>query len=133
MLYSILIYGAEDAVHGWTRQQEDAVWSRHAALRERLGARGKLGPVMRLMPTTTATTLRISRAPLTIDGPFAETKEQLLGIYVVDCASLQEALEAAHTLGFDSSVLEIRPIATFQAGKIATGVMTQHAQTTREF
>ena len=51
------------------------------------------------MPTTAATTLRKGHEPLVIDGPFAETKEQLLGFYVVDCASLDEALEIARELG----------------------------------
>ena len=51
-----------------------------------------MGPSLRLLPTTSATTLRKSQEPpLIIDGPFAETKEQLLGFYVVDVAGLDEA------------------------------------------
>ena len=52
------------------------------------------------MPTTAATTLRKDREPaVVIDGPFAETKEQLLGFYVVDCENLEEALDFARDLG----------------------------------
>ena len=56
---------------------------------------GKLGPSLRLLPTTAATTLRKTDPPMVIDGPFAETKEQLLGFYVIDVADLEEALGVA--------------------------------------
>jgi Uncharacterized protein conserved in bacteria len=48
-----------------------------------------------------------------IDGPFAETKEQLLGFYVVDCRSLEEAIEIASELLHEPGALEIRPIRYF--------------------
>jgi hypothetical protein len=116
MLYSILMYGAEAVVEGWTRKEEDAVLSRHAQLRQQLTFQRKLGPAFRLMPTTTATTMRAGPQTLVLDGPFAETKEQLLGIYVIKCASLDDAIPAARALAFDSAVLEIRPIAMFEPG-----------------
>jgi hypothetical protein len=69
-------------------------------VQERLTKAGKLGPVARLMPTMAATTLRKDREPpLVIDGPFAETKEQLLGFFIIDCVSLDEALGIARELG----------------------------------
>ena len=58
-----------------------------------------MGPSLRLLPTTAATTLRKSDPPLVIDGPFAETKEQLLGFYLLDSESLDEALAIARELG----------------------------------
>ena len=67
--------------------------------RSGVGREGWLGPVARLLPTTAATTLRKGREEMVIDGPFAETKEQLLGFYVVDCDSLDEAIEVATDLG----------------------------------
>jgi hypothetical protein len=73
------------------------------------------GPVARLMPTTAATTLRKDREPaMVIDGPFAETKEQLLGFYVLDCKGLDEALEIAREFGRANpgGAYEIRPVAT---------------------
>ena len=70
-----------------------------------------------LQPVATATTLRVrnGRAAVT-DGPFAETKEQLLGFYVVDCATQEEALEAARQIGTacTSRALEVRPISWYQ-------------------
>ena len=61
------------------------------------------------MPTTAAVTVRSSGEPLVIDGPFAETKEQLLGFYIVDCATLEAAIEAARQMGHgESGALEIR-------------------------
>ncbi len=68
------------------------------------------------MPTTAATTLRKDREPaLVIDGPFAETKEQLLGFYIIDCENLEEALAIAQDLGRANpgGSYEIRPVATF--------------------
>lgn len=116
MLYSILCYHSEDVVCSWSKEEDDAVLAKLAVVQERLAKEGKLGPVVRLMPTTTATTLRKDREPpLVIDGPFAETKEQLLGFYVVDCTSLEEALEIARELGIANpgGSYEIRPIALF--------------------
>jgi len=56
-----------------------------------------------------------------IDGPFAETKEQLLGFYVVDCASLDEAIGFARELGHgETGALEIRPLRHFETGSRAT-------------
>jgi hypothetical protein len=116
MQYAILCYHQEDVVCSWSREEDDAVMARLAVVQEGLAKAGKLGPVARLMPTTAATTLRKDRdPPLVIDGPFAETKEQLLGFYIVDCASLEEALDIARDLGKANpgGSYEIRPIAFF--------------------
>ncbi|WP_439520645.1 YciI family protein [Hydrogenophaga sp.] len=112
MLYSILIYGSEAAVAAWTEQEEAEVMGRHAELRKELLARQRLGPVMRLAPPASRAT---ETAPVT-DGPFAETKEQLLGIYVIDCDSQAEAHSAARRLAFDSAVFVVRPIVAFAPG-----------------
>ena len=93
-----------------------------AVVQEKLAKQGKLGPVARLLPTTAATTLRKDREPpIIIDGPFAETKEQLLGFYVIDCASLEEALDVARELGRANpgGAYEIRPIGLFKQGGAA--------------
>ncbi|HMF66899.1 MAG TPA: YciI family protein [Phyllobacterium sp.] len=120
MLYAILCYNPEDVVSSWTKEEDDAVMARLAVVQEKLTKQGRLGPVARLLPTTAATTLRKGREdPLIIDGPFAETKEQLLGFYVVDCASLDEALETARDLARanpGTGSYEIRPIGIFRPG-----------------
>jgi hypothetical protein len=95
MLYAILCYNDEDVVWSWTKEEDAAVMARLGLVHDRLQAEGKLGPSLRLLPTTAATTLRKSDPPLVIDGPFAETKEQLLGFYVLDVADLDAALDAA--------------------------------------
>ncbi len=122
MLYAILCYNDESTVWSWTKDEEDACMARLAVVQDKLARQGKLGPVARLMPTTAATTLRKDRdPPLVVDGPFAETKEQLLGFYVVDCAALDEALEIARDLGKANpgGAYEIRPLALFRPGDVA--------------
>jgi hypothetical protein len=117
MLYAILCYHNEAAVEAWSKEEDDAVLAKRRIVTNRLAAEGKLGPVARLMPTTAATTVRSGREPLVIDGPFAETKEQLLGFYVVDCASLDEVIEAARRMGEgETGTFEIRPLRYFQPG-----------------
>jgi hypothetical protein len=119
MQYAILCYHDENVVCAWSKQEDDAVMARLSHVQEKLAAQGKLGPVVRLLPTTAATTLRKgSEPPLVIDGPFAETKEQLLGFYVVDCTSLEEVLQIARELAAANpgGAYEIRPIGVFSPG-----------------
>jgi hypothetical protein len=123
MLYAILCYDQEDTVWSWTKEQDDAAMAKLAVVQAKLTKEGRLGPVARLMPTTSATTLRKGKEAVVIDGPFAETKEQLLGFYVVECASLEQAIETAKDLARASSsagAFEIRPLALFRPGGVAT-------------
>ncbi len=115
MRYAILCYHDEDVVWSWSKEQDQAVMTRLAEVRQRLIKAGKLGPSLRLLPTTSATTLRKSEEPLVIDGPFAETKEQLLGLYVIDVADLDEALAVARELAAANpgGAYEIRPVAVY--------------------
>jgi hypothetical protein len=118
MLYALLCYNDEDVVWAWDQKQDEAVMARLNVVRERLERTGKMGPSLRLLPTTAATTLRKSDPPLVIDGPFAETKEQLLGFYIIDVANLDEALAVAKELSEANpgGAYEIRPLAVFNAG-----------------
>ena len=113
MLYTLLCYNKEDVVWSWSKEEDDAVMNRLSAVHEKLVKDGKLGPSLRLLPTTAATTLRGGN--LVIDGPFAETKEQLLGFYVIDVENLESALDVARELSAanPTSVYEIRPIALY--------------------
>jgi hypothetical protein len=119
MLYAILCYHSEDVVGSWSKEEDDAVMAKLAVVQEKLAKQGRLGPVARLLPTTAATTLRkSSEPPLVLDGPFAETKEQLLGFYVIDCDGLDAALETARELARANpgGAYELRPIAYFDSG-----------------
>ena len=117
MLYAILCYHHEEVVCSWTKEQDDAVVEKLVAVQEKLARKRKLGPVARLGPTSMATTLRKEREPfLLTDGPFAETKEQILGFYVIDCETQEEAIEFARELAQANpgGSLEIRPLTYFQ-------------------
>jgi hypothetical protein len=118
MLYAILCYHNEDVVGAWSKEHDASVMEKLAVVQDKLRKQGRLGPVARLLPTTAATTLRKEDPPLIVDGPFAETKEQLLGFYLIDCKNLEEALEAAQELGNANpgGSYEIRPVGLFEAG-----------------
>lgn len=116
MQYAILCYHDEKVTCAWSKEEDAAVMAKLGVIQERLARDGKLGPVARLLPTTAATTLRKDRdPPLVIDGPFAETKEQLLGFYVINAESLEEVLDIAKELGKANpgGAYEIRPIGLF--------------------
>jgi hypothetical protein len=118
MLYSILIYGFEERVAAWTAQEEQDVFGRHASLRQDLKADRRLGPVLRLQPNQAKTLRKYRDRRFITDGPFAETKEQLMGIYVFDCATYEDAIAAAERLAFEGGVFEIRPVTWLDPGDI---------------
>lgn len=118
MLYALLCYNDEAAVEAWPKAKDDAVIAKRRTVTDKLAQQGRLGPVLRLMNTTAATTVRYGAEPVVIDGPFAETKEQLLGLYVIDVASLEEAVEVARQMAGrngdgGSGAFEIRPLRAF--------------------
>ena len=82
------------------------------AFGEEMGKRGVLQGGERLRPVTDATTVRVRDGEvLTSDGPFAETKEQMGGFYLVDCKDLDEAIEVASKIpGARVGSIEVRPI-----------------------
>lgn len=118
MLYAILCYNDEDMVGSWSKEQDREVMKKLAVVQDKLAKQGRLGPVARLLPTTSATTLRKENPPLVLDGPYAETKEQLLGFYLIDCNNLDEALDVARDLGAANpgGAYEIRPVGMFAPG-----------------
>ena len=118
MLYAILCYHDEDLVGSWSKEHDADVMQKLTVVQDKLAKQGRLGPVARLLPTTAATTLRKDDPPLVLDGPFAETKEQLLGFYILDLANLDEALDAARQLGEANpgGTYEIRPVGHFNQG-----------------
>jgi hypothetical protein len=122
MLYAILCYNDEATTSAWSDEEEAEVMGRLRAVQAPLREAGKLGPVARLLPTTAATTLRKNgNDPVVIDGPFAETKEQLLGFYVLDCADLDAALAVARDLAKanpGAGAYEIRPMMVMDVGAL---------------
>jgi hypothetical protein len=118
MLYAILAYHVEADVLSWTREEDAAVMVDLHRVHDRLNREGRLGPAARLGATSKARTLRGPGTGLVIDGPFAETKEQLLGFYVVDYTNEEAAIEAARELRRvnPSAVYEIRPLWLYLPG-----------------
>ena len=111
MLYAILCYHDEDFVGSWSREQDAAVMEKLAVVHDRLKEQGRLGPVARLLPTTAATTLRKENPPVVLDGPFAETKEQLGGFILIEARDLNEAIQAASRIPLARrGSIEVRPI-----------------------
>ena len=123
MLYAILAYHVEADVMTWTPEQDAALMRDLSAVHERLIRERRLGPAARLGPTVDARTLRGAGKGVVLDGPFAETKEQLLGFYVVDFPDQAAAVEAARELRQKnpSAVYEIRPIQLYLAGSALGG------------
>lgn len=119
MIYSILIYGDEGRVAQWTAAEENEVMGRHAELRQGLEAKGRLGPVMRLSRDGTRVVRKQKDRRYITDGPFTESKEQLMGIYVIDCPSFEDAVAATEKLDFETGVFEIRPLVSLDPGVIA--------------
>ncbi|MEP7122892.1 MAG: YciI family protein [Byssovorax sp.] len=117
MHYAILCYNHEAAIGTtWPKASEEAVMAHLATIQDKLTREGKLVSAARLDRTTTATTLKKSPVEqLVLDGPFAETKEQLLGFYIVECGSMEEALSIARELSAAVPVgsYEIRPMRSF--------------------
>jgi hypothetical protein len=118
MLYAILAYHVEADVMSWTPAEDAGVVDKLMKARERVNRNGRLGPAARLGATGKARTLRGPGNGVVIDGPFAETKEQLLGFHVLDCADDNAAIEAARELrrANPSAVYEIRPIIIYVPG-----------------
>jgi hypothetical protein len=118
MLYAILAYHVEADVASWTPEEDAALMINLHRVHDQWKQQGRLGPAARLGATKRARTLRGPGTELVIDGPFAETKEQLLGFYVVDCATEAAAIEAARDLRRvnPTAVYEIRPVSLYLPG-----------------
>jgi hypothetical protein len=112
MLYAILAYHVEDEILSWTPEQDAAVVAKVIEVQAPLRASGRFGPAARLDPTRKARTLRGPGAGVVLDGPFAETKEQLLGFHLVEYDTEEEAIAAARALRQvnPTAVYEIRPV-----------------------
>lgn len=117
MLYAVLCYNDEAAVFSWTKEEDDAVMGRLNVVHEKWEVQGKLKPSLRLLPTSAATTLR-KKDNEVLDGPYAETKEQLLGFYIIEVDNLEEGLVFTRELAVANpgGAYELRPIMLYNPG-----------------
>src|SRR6266511_1280998 len=112
MRYALLICGDASAMEARSPDEASATLKEYMAFGDEMGKRGVLKGGERLRPTTDATTVRVREGEvLTSDGPFAETKEQIGGFYLVDCKDLDEAIDVASKIpGARDGTIEVRPI-----------------------
>src|SRR5438128_1271884 len=109
MKYMLLIYMAEDAMNPTEREQ---CYADSTQLCHELQSRGQFVTASPLAPIATATSVRIREGKRTVtDGPFAETREQLGGFYIIDAKDLNEAISiAAHVPPARKGTVEVRPV-----------------------
>lgn len=111
MLYALLCYFGEEEWISGGRPRREAIMRAHGEALNPAEAKGALVTSMRLRSTETATTVRATGGKIAvIDGPFAETREQLGGLHVIDCADLDEAIAYARTYAAEGGTVEIRPL-----------------------
>ncbi|MGA8217877.1 MAG: YciI family protein [Solirubrobacterales bacterium] len=121
MKYAFTIYRDENQRDSATPEQQQEVSRAYGALTEEMEQKGVLVAGEGLYPAATATTIRVRDGERGVtDGPFAETKEQLGGFYVLDVKDLDEAIEwAAKIPGSHFGSVEIRPVMVFdEAGNL---------------
>jgi hypothetical protein len=116
MQYMLLIYGDEKAQQGASEEQQREEFGRWMAYTEDLKKAEVMVAGDALQPIATATSVRIRDGErIVTDGPFAETKEQLGGYYLLDCKDLDEALGwAAKCPGAFTGTIEVRPVMVFE-------------------
>jgi hypothetical protein len=110
MRYALLICETENP--DMSDEVRDERRAAYTAFQDQMNARGVLLSGLRLCPTSTATTVQVRNGELVVaDGPFAETKEQVGGFYLVDCKDLDEAIEVAAKIpAADRGLIEVRPV-----------------------
>ncbi len=112
MRYALLICTEDKRQAELTEAEVGAQFGAYMAWNEEMSGRGVLQGGERLRPVAMATTVRLRDGEvLTSDGPFAETKEQMAGFYLVECKDLDEAIEVASKIpGAQHGSIEVRPI-----------------------
>jgi hypothetical protein len=110
MRYALLVCDDENAALSEEERQER--FASYTAFQDEMEARGVLVSRERLRPTSHSTTVQVREGNLVIaDGPFAETKEQIAGFYVVECEDLDEAIEVASKIpAAQYGTIEVRPV-----------------------
>jgi hypothetical protein len=121
--YMLLIYDAESAIQSMSEEERDAFMGQYFAYTQELENAGAFVSGSALQPIATATTVTVRDGEtLTTDGPFAETKEQLGGYYLIEAESLDEALEwAAKIPSARIGKIEVRPLMVFDREGMPAG------------
>ena len=127
MRYLLSIYGDESGWNDATPEQVGAIMAAYDEFGRKAQAAGVMLGGEGLQTTDTATTVRVRDGEtLTTDGPFAETREQLGGYYLVECKDLDEAISwAAQIPGAQDGSVEVRPVMDYEA----MGSGESHTQT----
>jgi hypothetical protein len=117
MRYLLTIYGDESGWNEVTPEQSAQIMAAYGAFGEAAQKAGVLLGGEGLQPTSTATTVRVRDGEtLTTDGPFAETREQLGGYYLLECKDLDDAISWASKIpGAEDGSVEVRPIMDYEA------------------
>ena len=112
MQYMLLIYGDEAATHGMTEPQASERMAAYIAYGKALREAGAIVAGNRLSPSSNGTTVRMANGKRQVlNGPYAETKEQLAGYYLIEAADLDAAIAwAARCPGAQTGTLEVRPV-----------------------
>lgn len=112
MKYLMLIYGSESHIDEMTPEQKQRYFARFGPFTQDLIKAGVLRGGDPLLPTSAATSVKLRDSKtVTTHGPFAETTEQLLGFYTIECQSLEEATAfAARCPTAEFGTIELRPV-----------------------
>jgi hypothetical protein len=115
MKYLCLIYDQESTWAALSKPEVDAIMGEYMTFTDSIIAAGKMVVGEELQPVHTATTVRVRGGQLsTTDGPFAETKEQLGGFYLIDATDLNEAIQiAARIPSVRTGCIEVRPVVVY--------------------
>ena len=115
MQFALLCYNSEAALSRLSAPEEEKMMARVRGAEERIRKGATITQSLRLKHTAEARFVAAGSDPLVTDGPFAETKEQLLGLWIVECDTLEEAVEAARHLARERAFggIEVRPLLAF--------------------
>ena len=113
MKYILLIYGDERVWASLSREEMEKIYAEHRAYGEAMMKANVMRDGSELKPVAMATSVKFTNGkPRTIDGPFAETKEQLAGYYVIEVDNLEQAIAWAEKMpGMSTGTVEVRPLA----------------------
>jgi hypothetical protein len=122
MRYMLLVYDVEAQWAAMSQEEKGKIFGEYVALREDMVKKGNFLAGAPLQPTPTATTVRVRDGRVTTtDGPFAETREQLGGYYLIEAKDLDEALAfAGRVPGARMGSVEVRPVLEMPAAKPQT-------------